>query len=108
MVIEVYQLYRHADSFEHSITKRFRLAHYGHHKAVMVFIVTVIQQFHTLFAPKRSYYLIYLLQIASFAEIGDAFHNLIHNALFYNIYSDFSDADDADSFYRNTETLGFF
>ena len=24
------------------------------------------------------------------------------------IYSDFSDADDADSFYRNTETSGFF
>ena len=53
----------------------------GRQKAVVVFIVTVIQQFHTLFAPKRSYYLIYLLQIAPFAEIGDAFHNLIHNAL---------------------------
>ena len=34
-----------------------------------------------LVCPKRSYYLIYLLQIAPFAEIGDAFHNLIHNAL---------------------------
>ena len=81
MVIEIYQLYRCADSFEHGITKRFRFAHYGHHEAVMVFIVAVIQQFHTLFAPKRSHYLIYLLQIASFTEIGDAFHNLIHNAL---------------------------
>ncbi len=61
MVIEVYQVYRHADSFEHSITKRFRLAHYGHHKAVMVFIVTVIQQFHTLLAPKWRDNLIYFL-----------------------------------------------
>ena len=81
MVIEIYQLYRYADSFEHSITKRFRLTHYGHHEAVMVFIVAVIQQFHTLFAPKRSHYLIYLLQIAPFTEIGDAFHNSVHNIL---------------------------
>ena len=53
MVIEIYQLYRYADSFEHSITKRFRLAHYGHHKAVVVFIVTVIQQFSHLVCPEK-------------------------------------------------------
>ena len=52
-----------------------------YHDAVVALIVTLIHHYHTLIAPKRSYYLIYLLQIAPFAEIGDAFHNLIHNAL---------------------------
>lgn len=82
MVIEVYQLYRHADSFEHSITKRFRLAHYGHHKAVVVFIVTVIQEFYTLFTTERGYDLIYFLQVTSLAEVGDTFDDFIHDSLF--------------------------
>ena len=64
--------------FEHSVAQRFGLAHHGHHQAVMVFVVAVIQQFDARTGTERSYYTVYLLQVASLTEVGNAFHNFVH------------------------------
>ena len=79
MVIQVDEFHRHTDGFEHGIAQGFGFADHGHHQAVVVFIVAVIQQFHTLAGTERCHNFVYLLQVASFAEVGDAFHNSVHN-----------------------------
>lgn len=78
MMVKVNQLHSHANGFEHSVTQRFGLTHHGHHQAVMVFVVAVIQQLDARTGTERSYYTVYLLQVTSLAEVGNAFHNSVH------------------------------
>ena len=78
VVVQVDQFYCHADGFDDCLAQGFGFAHYGHYQAVVVFVVTIVKQFHTGTCTERSYNLVNLLQVASFAEVGDAFHNSVH------------------------------
>ena len=54
----------------------------------MILVITIVQQFNTRLSPERRYDLIYLLQIPSFTEVRDTFHNLIpstHTFLFNDV-----------------------
>ena len=82
VVVKVNKLYSNADSFENGITKGFRFSYHGYYQAVVVFVVTVIQEFYTLFTTERGYDLIYFLQVTSLAEVGDTFDDFIHDSLF--------------------------
>ena len=84
--VQVDELYGHTDGFEHGIAERFGLAHYGNYQPVVVFIVTVIQQLHTLFATERGYNTVYFLQVTSLAEIGDTFYDSVHNGYVFGAY----------------------
>ena len=85
MLVQVDELHCHADGLKHSIAQRFGLAHYGDDEAVVVFIVTVIQQLDTLPATKRGYNPVYFLQVASLTEIGDTFYDSVHNGYVFNL-----------------------
>ena len=63
MVVKVNKFYSNTDSFENGITKGFRFSYHGYYQTVVVFIVTVIQEFYTLFTTERGYDLISLLVI---------------------------------------------
>ena len=79
--IEINKPNSHPDGLQHGITQRFGFADHGDYQSVVVFIVAVIQQLYTLPGTERSYNLIYLLQIASLAEVGDTFHDSVHNVI---------------------------
>jgi hypothetical protein len=61
VMVKVNKLYSNTDGFEHGITKGFRFAYYSYHQPVVVFVITVVQEFYTLFTTERGYNLIYFL-----------------------------------------------
>ena len=78
VMVEVDDADGHSDGFQHGVAQRFRFANDGHHQAVVVFVVAVIQQFHALLSAEGGNNLVYLLQVASLAEIGDTFDDSVH------------------------------
>lgn len=88
MPIKVYQTNGYSNGFYHRITQRLRLADKSNDKAIMIFVITVIEQFHSCPATKGGYYLIYFLQIPTFAEIRNAFYYFIpvHNFFFIGFF----------------------
>ena len=52
------------------------------HKTIMVFIIAIVEQFYPGACTEGRYYLIYFLQVASFAKVGNAFHDFCpaHNS----------------------------
>jgi len=85
-MVQVNQFYCYTDSFYHGFFQGVRLSNNGNYQPVVVFIVTVIQQLHTLFATERGYNTVYLLQVTSLAEIGDTFYDSVHNGYVFGAY----------------------
>ena len=52
MVIEVDKPYSYTNGFKHSVAKRFGFANYGYDQPIMVFVVTVVQQW-SIFCKSR-------------------------------------------------------
>ena len=78
VMVEVDDADGHSDGFQHGVAQRFGFTHHGYYQAVVVFVVAVIQQFHALLSAEGGYNLVYLLQVASLAEVGDAFDDSVH------------------------------
>ena len=49
----------------------------GYYQSVVVGVVTVIEQFYALFGAEGRDDFVYFFQVASFAEIRDAFHDSV-------------------------------
>ena len=90
MLSEVNEFHSLTYSFNNGGFKRLALTHYSHHKAVMVFVVGVVEELYTLLAAKTFHNLLYLRKVASLAEIGHALYYLVHMIRFVNtlVFSD--------------------
>ena len=82
MLVEVYQLNGCANGVENGLFQRFRLAYNCYYQSVVVFIVAVIQQLHSVFATEIVYDFFNFCFIAPFAEIRHTFYNCVHGSVY--------------------------
>jgi sensor histidine kinase YesM len=78
MFVQIDQLYGSTNSSEYSIFEWLGLTYHSYYQAVVVLIVGVIQQFHTLFATEIVNNFLNFSMITAFAKVRHALYYSIH------------------------------